>query len=286
MQSDRTQQVERTGEFANAATSDKVIAKPSDVCCLSGTIHEGEPRGTTTTVADVETYVVEPPKDKANGNILLYFPDVWGFFNNGFLIMDGFADAGYLTLGLDYFRGDPVWKHRKNRDDTTTEPGFDYEAWKRKHMAFSKDAVPKWVKEVKEKYGKADTKFACVGYCYGAPYVCDELSSSGICTAGAFAHPAFLNESHFFNLSKPLFLSCAEIDHTFPNELRNRAVDIMQAEKKVFQVQLFQGVEHGFALRGNVDNGYERYTKEQSLKGIAEWFDFWLSKDAATGSKL
>lgn len=34
-----------------------------------------------------------------------YFPDVWGFFKNGFLVMDGFADAGYLTLGLDYFRG-------------------------------------------------------------------------------------------------------------------------------------------------------------------------------------
>ena len=31
-------------------------------------------------------------------------------------------------------------------------------------MAFSKDAVPKWVKEVKEKYGKAETKFACVGF--------------------------------------------------------------------------------------------------------------------------
>jgi dienelactone hydrolase len=54
-----------------------------------------------------------------------------------------------------------------------------------------------------------------------------------------------------------LFLSCAEIDHTFPNEFRNRAVDIMQAEQKVFQVQLFQGVEHGFALRGDVNNAYE-----------------------------
>lgn len=85
--------------------TDKTIAKPSDVCCLKGTIHQGEPRGSTTTVAGVETYVVEPPKDKANGNILLYFPDVWGFFNNGYLIMDGFADAGYLVLGLDYFRG-------------------------------------------------------------------------------------------------------------------------------------------------------------------------------------
>lgn len=27
----------------------------------------------------------------------------------------------------------------------------------------------------------------------------------------------------------------------------------------------------------NIENPYERYTKEQSLKGIAEWFNFWLS---------
>jgi hypothetical protein len=36
---------------------------------------------------------------------VLYFPDVWGFFANAFLIMDGFADAGFLTLGMDYFQG-------------------------------------------------------------------------------------------------------------------------------------------------------------------------------------
>lgn len=163
MESKRSQEVEKTAEFASGVDHDKVIARPSGECCLKGAIHDGEPRGSTTTVADVETYVVEPPENKRNGNVILYFPDVFGFFTNGFLIMDGFADAGYLTLGLDYFRGDPVWKHRKDRTDTTTEPGFDYEAWKAKHMAFSKEAVPKWVKEVKEKYGKAGAKFACVG---------------------------------------------------------------------------------------------------------------------------
>lgn len=95
----QTGQVEKTTEFVQAA-NDATIAKPSDVCCLKGTLHEGKPRGKTTTVADVETYVVEPPQGKANGHILLYYPDVWGFFQNGFLIMDGFADAGYLTWVL------------------------------------------------------------------------------------------------------------------------------------------------------------------------------------------
>lgn len=88
-------------EFKN----ESFLAKPSGACCLKGTIHEGESRGTWETIADVETYITRPPKEKANGNILLYFPDVWGMFPNGLLVMDAFADAGYLVLGLDYFRG-------------------------------------------------------------------------------------------------------------------------------------------------------------------------------------
>jgi dienelactone hydrolase len=69
---------------------------------------------------------------------------------------------------------------------------------------------------------------------------------------------------------EPLFLSCAEIDHTFPNEFRNRAVDIMQAEQKVFQVQLFQGVEHGFALRGDVNNAYESKSNSY-ISAVVVW---------------
>lgn len=39
-------------------------------------------------------------------------------------------------------------------------------------------------------------------YCFGAPYVCDQLADGGVCTAGAFAHPAFLKETHFRNLKR------------------------------------------------------------------------------------
>jgi len=97
-------------------------------------------------------------------------------------------------------------------------------------------------------------------------------------TAGAFAHPAFLKEHHFRNLKRPLYLSCAEVDHTFDNNGRRQAIDIMQEGKKTYHLQLFSGVKHGFALRGNMDSPYERWVKEQSLKDIAAWFDFWLSQ--------
>jgi dienelactone hydrolase len=88
-----------------ASTKDPVLAMAPGDCCLKGSIHEGEPQGTLETIAGVETYIACPTADKANGNIIFYFPDVWGLFTNGKLIMDGFAAAGYLVLGLDYFRG-------------------------------------------------------------------------------------------------------------------------------------------------------------------------------------
>lgn len=93
-----------------------------------------------------------------------------------------------------------MWKHRKNRHDNT-DPTFDYEAWKRKHTAFADVAVPKWVAAVTSRYKRQNprTKFACVGYCFGAPYVCDELAKDNV-TVGAFAHPAFLKEHHFRNI--------------------------------------------------------------------------------------
>ncbi|KAI1747600.1 hypothetical protein F4782DRAFT_543407 [Xylaria castorea] len=245
------------GQFPESAgQSDKYLAKTSGTCCLKGTLHEGQARGRWETIEGVQTYIATPPEGKENGHILLYFPDVWGVFLNSLLVMDSFADAGYLTLGLDYFRGDPVWKHRKDRDDKS-DPNFDYEAWKKKHIAFADITVPIWVNTVSARYGRPNTKFACVGYCFGAPYVCNELARKSA-TAGAFAHPAFLKEHHFRNIEGPLFLSCSEIDHTFDTASRRRAIDILQDEKKVYHFQLFSGVEHGFALRGNPDDPYQR----------------------------
>lgn len=140
--------------------------------------------------------------------------------------------------------------------------------------------MPAWIDAVKSTFGTPSTKYACVGYCFGAPYVCESLapSASGapVCTAGAFAHPAFLKESHFRNLQAPVFLSCAETDHTFSTKDRNRAIDMLKEDRKEYQLQLFSGVKHGFALRCNLDDPYERMVKERSLSGIVGWFDFWL----------
>ncbi|KAN0100021.1 CHAT domain containing protein [Tylopilus felleus] len=88
----------------------------------------------------------------------------------------------------------------------------------------------------------------------------------------ALAHPASLEESHFEKVKRPLLLSCSEDDFTFPLEARRRAEDILVANKTGYFIQVFSGVAHGFAIRGNMDVPDERWAKEESARGIKEWF--------------
>lgn len=72
-----------------------------------------------------------------------------------------------------------VGASQKNLSDPNDNQDFDFPAWLIKHQDFSDALVPQWVEGVKAKYGKLNTKFVCIGYCYSAPYVCDQLSEKG-----------------------------------------------------------------------------------------------------------
>lgn len=57
--------------------------------------------------------------------------------------------------------------------------------------------------------------------------------------------------------SEPLLLSCAEDDHAFNTESRRQALDILQKDNKRYHMQLFYGVSHGFAVKGDPDDPYQ-----------------------------
>ncbi|TXC09235.1 hypothetical protein FocTR4_00004556, partial [Fusarium oxysporum f. sp. cubense] len=131
-------------------TMDNVLAKPADLCCLKGAFHSGEATGSTIQIDGIDTYVAKPHPNRSNGNVLLFFPDAFGLHINSFLMMDAFAECGYLTLGVDYFLGDPVTKHSLT---PLSDPNFDFESWKNKHLKASEEAAARWVKAVKTQYG-------------------------------------------------------------------------------------------------------------------------------------
>jgi hypothetical protein len=91
-------------ETRMAPPVDSYLAIPPGDHCLSGNLHTGETRGKVETIEEAPTYITSPHPGRGNGNILFYYPDVHGFYNNAMLLMDAFADAGYTVFGIDYFR--------------------------------------------------------------------------------------------------------------------------------------------------------------------------------------
>ncbi|KAJ2996433.1 hypothetical protein NUW54_g7240 [Trametes sanguinea] len=228
--------------------SNATLAGPPDECCRQTVHHVGTPRGTLEVIGGVNTYIARPPAGDAD-RVILFFSDVYGaLYTNSQLLMDYWAEnadttcglAGYIVLALDYFEGDS--KALLNLEDES----FDYPGWIKAHQARAKVLLPPWIEAVRERYG-ADKKYACVGYCFGAPYVMEHLKTDWI-VAGAFGHPAFLDEEHFRGIKResaticrvasvvdpqdtpgPLLMSCAEVDHTFPLELRAKGVSLSAA---------------------------------------------------------
>ncbi|KAJ7328948.1 Alpha/Beta hydrolase protein [Mycena albidolilacea] len=245
-----------------------IIAHPHCEDCFTGVKHSGDPVGHTVEIANIPTYVSEPPLSivATHGGpkkVVLFFSDVYGpFYVNNQLLQDYFASQGFSVVGLDYFLGDRLYEH--------TEEGFDRWAWGHAARAKALEITPRWVEEVRKQYG-SDSKYCAVGYCFGAPFVMD-LGATDDIVAGAFAHPGFLTEDHFKNLKRPLLMSCAESDFTFPTEFRRLAEDILVEKKAQYQIQVFSGVKHGFAVRGDLENSDGRWAKEESARGIIGWF--------------
>ncbi len=58
--------------------------------------------------------------------------------------------------------------------------------------------------------------------------------------------------------AEPLLLSCAEHDQAFNAEARRKALYILQRDQKQYHLQLFYGVSHGFAVKGDPNDPYQR----------------------------
>ncbi|KAI9566326.1 Alpha/Beta hydrolase protein [Boletus coccyginus] len=241
------------------------IAGPPSSCCFTGVQHTGTPKGRTEPLGGLDTYIAEPPATAAGSHkkVFLFFSGIWGPLSiNNKLLQDYFASCGFIVLGPDYFFGVHIQDLPEDLDKF---------AWAHEMLPKAVEAFPKWFDAVKATYGTETTKYTAVGYCFGAPFVLD-LAAEGSIVAGAIAHPIFLKESHFENITRPLLLSCAGEDLAFPLEARRRAEDILVRNKSSYYFQVFSGVSHGFAVSYDLNVPHERFAKDESARGIKEWF--------------
>jgi len=249
-----------------------MASHPPARCCTIGVTHEGTPTGEVKNIAGTESYVAIASKPHPDVAILL-LTDVLGHkFNNAQLIADQVAANGYSVLAPDLFHGDPIPINRP--------PDFDLMKWLKEgskglgHNVQTVEPVVKAaIKWMKEEWGVK--RIGAIGYCFGAKYVVRELGE-GTIQVGYCAHPSFVEADELKLVKGPLAISAAETDQIFPADKRHESEVILKEAGHPYQINLYSGVEHGFAVRADLENPVAKYAKESAFSQAIVWFDEYL----------
>lgn len=64
-----------------------------------------------------------------------------------------------------------------------------------------------------------------------------------------------------------------ETDPMFPVQKRRETEDILFKKDYRWQINLYSGVEHGFAVKGDLTKPHVSWAKEQAFLQAVQWFD-------------
>ena len=90
---------------------------------------------------------------------------------------------------------------------------------------------------------------------------------------GYSAHPSFVEDEELAAITGPFSISAAEIDPIFPAEKRHKSEEILIKTGQPWQINLFSGVSHGFAVKGDQSVKAEKYAKEQAFAQAVSWMN-------------
>ncbi|CAM1505797.1 Fc.00g114340.m01.CDS01 [Cosmosporella sp. VM-42] len=233
----------------------------------------GVPTGQMTKVGQNDAYLATPGASNAHKNVgILYIPDIFGIWANSKLLADQFALKGYTTLIVDLFNGDAV---RLGQLDNLDIMDYIQNGRNGKGGHTTKEIDP-IIKEalIYMKTEMGLERVGAAGYCFGGKYVVRNYES-GI-DVGYMAHPSFVEEDELASITGPLSIAAAEIDSIFPAEKRHRSEEILKKNGNVYQLNLYSGVDHGFAVRRELKEKHVRFAKEQAFLQAVAFFDNWL----------
>ncbi|KAI0695338.1 alpha/beta-hydrolase [Cerioporus squamosus] len=239
--------------------------------CISGVRHEGTPEGKRDKIGGIDVYIATPTVDYPKDKVVLFLTDAFGLeLENNLLLADDYARNGFKVVMPDLFDGDPAPTNAFN-------PGvnFDLQSWFGKHPPERATAIVRAVIEGLKSEGV--TKFASLGYCYGARPSFD-LAFTGEVHVVAVAHPSLLkipdDLQKYLEVSKaPLLINSCTVDQMFPLEASAKADEILGGGKFApgYERTYWEGCSHGFAVRGDLSDPKVKAGKEGAFKATVEW---------------
>lgn len=177
--------------------------------CVTGTVHDGTPTGTETTIHGIRTYVTRPDEGQPEKGLIVFITDIFGWkMPNNRLLADRYAKkGGYVVYIPDFLRGPytPFLSLSSVRTDSLS-PGYAASAESLRvsrtfnapssllytifirpiyalififlfagpgfhgRRAKSEPLIFNFMRELRDDPGTADLKIGIVGYCWGGLY--------------------------------------------------------------------------------------------------------------------
>lgn len=232
---------------------------PLKDCCFKAFHHEGDFKGEYQEIAGLDSYVIGESSD----HMIVIITDVFGYkLNNIRLIADNLNElTSFQVIIPDILQNDPV------------DPAgpFNREEWFGKHHpGITSPIVTEFLTKLRNE--KNPKKVFGIGYCFGAKFVVEHLGNDGLFDVGAVAHPSLLTVEDIDTIANPILISTGDNDAAFEPELRTKTIETLSKKDTRFQVDIFQGATHGYAVKGDISNSLIKYAKEKTLLDQAHWF--------------
>lgn len=98
-------------------------------------------------------------------------------------------------------------------------------------------------------------------------------------SVGFIAHPADIQKEELEAIKRPLALAAAETDYVFPADLRYESEETLKKCGVDYQINLYSGVSHGFAVRCDLKQRIQKFAKESAFNQALQWLEYHLSEE-------
>ena len=281
--------------------------------CFLGAIRDGTPKGSTTTLHNLRTYIAlpAPTTSPPSTSTIILLTDAFGFnLPNSFLLADHYATAtGFTVLTPDWIPGAGVPLTTLSLMETMMAPAFPWYSilsQLRRLFAFLRvmtivlpfalrvKPAPKRILDYARHVKKAlpeGGKLGVAGICVGGMHstqLCKETAEEGgeerLVDAQFCAHPAGLkipgdvleairgfDVPYSFAIGDRDFLKVEKVW-----QMRAKLREEVSEEGEKYEVRIYEGCGHGFAVRASKEKKVEDQAAEEAAQQAVEWFKKYL----------
>ncbi|TPX37239.1 hypothetical protein SmJEL517_g00981 [Synchytrium microbalum] len=260
-------------------------ATPKACCADVGFQHEGTATGVEEKLGSLDYYVKRPTTPSTTAIVIA--TDIFGWkMNNVRLIADYFCEnTGFNVYIPDMFDGKAlpadvmgdINLHVPQPFMTKIGMYFGLMSrlpklvpWMRANSVSSvAPKIDKFIDDIREKQGI--TKIGMQGYCYGAPFCLKNAANADRIQAFCLAHPSAVTiPTDVEPVKVPSLWLCAQHDMVFTPSMRKKAEELLKGKNATFVD--YEGVQHGFASRGDDKEEVVKAAMTDARKRGAEFF--------------